>query len=176
MLKSQFFIPKSQFFIPKRIVVDLRVSAGGNHALEPHERIVKGQSLVKPGVPESFRVLVKELQGLGLDVDVTFDDGSHGDIPLEDDDKPVFNSKQSSKFSSESSQSTFKRVRRPRKQRANLDTILSEEQPKPEENEQAREAAAAAAADIFEKTEPTVEDLEKISEEEKEAGIGEEEI
>ncbi len=55
-----------------------------------YERIVKGQSLVKPGVPESFRVLVKELQGLGLDVEVTFDDGSHGDIPIEDDDKPVF--------------------------------------------------------------------------------------
>ncbi len=55
-----------------------------------YERIVKGQSLVKPGVPESFRVLVKELQGLGLDVEVEFDDGSHGDIPIEDDEKPAF--------------------------------------------------------------------------------------
>ncbi len=64
-----------------------------------YERIVKGQSLVKPGVPESFRVLVKELQGLGLDVDVTFDDGSHGDIPIEDDDRPVFTGKSPEIFS-----------------------------------------------------------------------------
>ena len=63
-----------------------------------YERIVKGQSLVKPGVPESFRVLVKELQGLGLDVDVMFSDGTHGDIPIEDDDKPVFMGKPSEIF------------------------------------------------------------------------------
>ncbi|MBQ9419046.1 MAG: DNA-directed RNA polymerase subunit beta, partial [Synergistaceae bacterium] len=58
-----------------------------------YERIVKGQSLVKPGVPESFRVLVKELQGLGLDVEVTFDDGTHGDIPLDEDEKTTFSGK-----------------------------------------------------------------------------------
>ena len=63
-----------------------------------YERIVKGQSLVKPGVPESFRVLVKELQGLGLDVEVKFDDGTSGDIPIEDDDKPVFMGKPSEIF------------------------------------------------------------------------------
>ncbi len=73
-----------------------------------YERIVKGQSLVKPGVPESFRVLVKELQGLGLDVEVKFDDGSSGDIPLEDDDKPVFMGRPSDIFTSS-----------PRKQRRN---------------------------------------------------------
>ena len=52
-----------------------------------YERIVKGQSLVKPGVPESFRVLVKELQGLGLDVEVQYDDGSVGGMTLDDDDE-----------------------------------------------------------------------------------------
>ncbi|MCL2009376.1 MAG: DNA-directed RNA polymerase subunit beta [Synergistaceae bacterium] len=51
-----------------------------------YERIVKGQSLVKPGIPESFRVLVKELQGLGLDVEVQYDDGSVGGMALDDDD------------------------------------------------------------------------------------------
>jgi DNA-directed RNA polymerase subunit beta len=51
------------------------------------ERIVKGQSLVKPGIPESFRVLVKELQGLGLDVEVQYDDGSSGGMVLDDDDE-----------------------------------------------------------------------------------------
>ena len=52
-----------------------------------YERIVKGQSLVKPGTPESFRVLVKELQGLGLDVEVQYDDGTIGGLVLEDDDE-----------------------------------------------------------------------------------------
>lgn len=51
-----------------------------------YERIVKGQSLVKPGVPESFRVLVKELQGLGLDVEVKYDDGTVGGMVLDDED------------------------------------------------------------------------------------------
>jgi DNA-directed RNA polymerase subunit beta len=52
-----------------------------------YERIVKGQSLVKPGIPESFRVLVKELQGLGLDVEVQYDDGTIGGMVLEDEDE-----------------------------------------------------------------------------------------
>ncbi|MDR3231433.1 MAG: DNA-directed RNA polymerase subunit beta [Synergistaceae bacterium] len=51
-----------------------------------YERIVKGQSLVKPGIPESFRVLVKELQGLGLDVEVQYDDGTIGGMVLDDED------------------------------------------------------------------------------------------
>jgi DNA-directed RNA polymerase subunit beta len=52
-----------------------------------YERIVKGQSLVKPGIPESFRVLVKELQGLGLDVEVQYDDGTVGAMVLEDEEE-----------------------------------------------------------------------------------------
>ncbi len=52
-----------------------------------YERIVKGQSLVKPGVPESFRVLVKELQGLGLDVEVQYSDGTVGGMALDEDDE-----------------------------------------------------------------------------------------
>jgi DNA-directed RNA polymerase subunit beta len=51
-----------------------------------YERIVKGQSLVKPGIPESFRVLVKELQGLGLDVEVQYDDGTVGGMVLDDEE------------------------------------------------------------------------------------------
>ena len=42
---------------------------------------------MKPGIPESFRVLVKELQGLGLDVEVQYDDGSVGGMVLEDEDE-----------------------------------------------------------------------------------------
>jgi DNA-directed RNA polymerase subunit beta len=33
-----------------------------------YEKIVKGQNVLEPGIPESFRVMTKELQALGLDV------------------------------------------------------------------------------------------------------------
>ncbi|MDO4219109.1 MAG: DNA-directed RNA polymerase subunit beta [Synergistaceae bacterium] len=48
--------------------------------LKTYEKIVKGENLSTPGVPESFRVLIKELQGLALDVDVQFADGSFGPL------------------------------------------------------------------------------------------------
>ncbi len=38
--------------------------------VKTYEAIVKGETILEPGVPESFRVLVKELQSLGLAVDV----------------------------------------------------------------------------------------------------------
>ncbi len=38
--------------------------------VKTYESIVKGQNIPKPGVPESFRVLIKELQSLGLDIKV----------------------------------------------------------------------------------------------------------
>ncbi|MEG1602509.1 MAG: DNA-directed RNA polymerase subunit beta [Cloacibacillus sp.] len=54
--------------------------------LKTYERIVKGENLAKPGVPESFRVLIKELQGLALDVEIKYADGSFGELVLNDDD------------------------------------------------------------------------------------------
>ena len=35
-----------------------------------YEAIVKGQPIAEPGIPESFKVLVKELQSLGLDIKI----------------------------------------------------------------------------------------------------------
>jgi len=35
-----------------------------------YESIVKGENLQEPNIPESFNVLIKELQGLGLDITV----------------------------------------------------------------------------------------------------------
>jgi DNA-directed RNA polymerase subunit beta len=58
--------------------------------LKTYERIVKGLNLTDPGVPESFRVLVKELQGLGLDVEIAYEDGSTGELHLDEDDEPSF--------------------------------------------------------------------------------------
>lgn len=52
-----------------------------------YERIVKGQSLIKPGTPESFRVLIKELQGLGLDVEVQYADGTISALAPEEDEE-----------------------------------------------------------------------------------------
>jgi DNA-directed RNA polymerase subunit beta len=35
-----------------------------------YEAIVKGENLQEPNIPESFNVLIKELQGLGLDITI----------------------------------------------------------------------------------------------------------
>jgi DNA-directed RNA polymerase subunit beta len=45
-----------------------------------YESIIKGEPIPRPGVPESFRVLVKELQALGLDMQVL--DGSGDEVEL----------------------------------------------------------------------------------------------
>lgn len=50
-----------------------------------YESIVKGEQIKKPNVPESFRVLVKELQSLSLDVELL---GSNGNI-IETSEEPV---------------------------------------------------------------------------------------
>ena len=56
-----------------------------------YEAIVKGQNIPTPGVPESFKVLVKELQALCLDVRVLDEGGEDVDISgLYDDDTPGF--------------------------------------------------------------------------------------
>ena len=58
-----------------------------------YEAIVKGQNIPTPGVPESFKVLVKELQALCLDVRVLDEAGEDIDISgLYDDDTPQYNS------------------------------------------------------------------------------------
>jgi len=46
-----------------------------NSRVKAYEAIVKGERILEPGIPESFRVLVKELQGLGLAVEVLNDSG-----------------------------------------------------------------------------------------------------
>ena len=42
--------------------------------VKTYEAIVKGEDVVQPGVPESFHVLVKELQSLGLAVELRYED------------------------------------------------------------------------------------------------------
>ena len=52
--------------------------------VKTYEAIVKGENVPKPGVPESFKVLIKELQSLGLDVQVL--DANDEIIPIRESD------------------------------------------------------------------------------------------
>jgi DNA-directed RNA polymerase subunit beta len=54
--------------------------------VKTYEAIVKGQNIPTPGVPESFRVLVKELQSLGLDIRVLDDEGEEIELSQIGDD------------------------------------------------------------------------------------------
>ena len=48
--------------------------------VKTYEAIIKGENIPKPGIPESFKVLLKELQSLGLDVKVLKDDNTEVEI------------------------------------------------------------------------------------------------
>jgi len=54
--------------------------------VKAYEAIVKGENIPEPGIPESFKVLIKELQALALDVKVLRDDAGEIEIELVDDD------------------------------------------------------------------------------------------
>ena len=49
-------------------------------AVKTYEAIVKGEPVPQPGIPESFRVMLMELQSLGLDVIVQDKDGNEIDM------------------------------------------------------------------------------------------------
>jgi DNA-directed RNA polymerase subunit beta len=53
-----------------------------------YEAIVKGENIPEPGIPESFKVLIKEMQSLCLDVEVLADDGR--EIEMHELDEDVF--------------------------------------------------------------------------------------
>ncbi|HEX7714058.1 MAG TPA: DNA-directed RNA polymerase subunit beta, partial [Bacillota bacterium] len=54
--------------------------------VKTYEAIVKGENVPEPGVPESFKVLIKELQSLGLDVKVLSEEAKEIQIKEDDDD------------------------------------------------------------------------------------------
>ena len=59
--------------------------------VKTYEAIVKGQNIPRPGIPEAFKVLVKELQSLCLDVTLLDEDGSIVELrDDEDDDIPDY--------------------------------------------------------------------------------------
>ncbi len=63
--------------------------------VKTYEAIVKGQNVPKPGIPESFKVLVKELQSLALDFKVLSKDMQEIDLKetFEDDDDDIYDDK-----------------------------------------------------------------------------------
>ena len=48
--------------------------------VKTYEAIIKGENIPEPGIPESFKVLLKELQSLGLDVRVLREDNTEVEI------------------------------------------------------------------------------------------------
>jgi len=54
--------------------------------VKAYEAIVKGDNIARPGIPESFKVLLKEMQSLGLDVNVISEEGGPLEVAEEEDD------------------------------------------------------------------------------------------
>jgi DNA-directed RNA polymerase subunit beta len=57
--------------------------------VKTYEAIVKGENIPEPGVPESFKVLVKELQALGMDVKVISDETGELEIRDSEEDAEI---------------------------------------------------------------------------------------
>ncbi len=58
--------------------------------VKAYEKIVKGENIPEPGVPESFKVLLKELQSIGLDVKILNEDQEEVVMKeLDDEDEAV---------------------------------------------------------------------------------------
>lgn len=57
--------------------------------VKAYEAIVKGENIPEPGVPESFKVLIKELQSIGLDIKVLNEDAKEISLLDEDDEEDI---------------------------------------------------------------------------------------
>jgi DNA-directed RNA polymerase subunit beta len=54
--------------------------------VKAYEAIVKGENIAEPSIPESFKVLLKEMQSLALDVNVLSEEGGEVEVREEDDE------------------------------------------------------------------------------------------
>jgi DNA-directed RNA polymerase subunit beta len=54
--------------------------------VKAYEAIVKGENIAEPSIPESFKVLLKEMQSLALNVSVVSEEGEQAELGEEDDD------------------------------------------------------------------------------------------
>ena len=69
--------------------------------VKTYEAIVKGENIPEPGVPESFKVLVKELQSLGLDVRVYSEDNQELELKENIEDGIEYDPEQDKKLLAE---------------------------------------------------------------------------
>ncbi|UHL93495.1 DNA-directed RNA polymerase subunit beta [Ligilactobacillus salivarius] len=77
--------------------------------VKTYEAIVKGEPIPKPGVPESFRVLVKELQALGMDMKVLDADKNEIELrDMDDEDDDIVNVDALKKFAKEQEEKKVK--------------------------------------------------------------------
>ncbi|ANZ61453.1 DNA-directed RNA polymerase subunit beta [Secundilactobacillus paracollinoides] len=84
--------------------------------VKTYEAIVKGEPIPKPGVPESFRVLVKELQALGLDMKVLGSDKQEIELrDMDDEDDDVVNVDALSKYAEQQKEAAAKTADTPAK-------------------------------------------------------------
>ena len=60
--------------------------------VKTYEAIIKGENIPEPGIPESFKVLIKELQSLSLDVKLLDENNEEVELIEEDDDSSEFGS------------------------------------------------------------------------------------
>ena len=118
-----------------------------------YESIVKGEELPKSGVPESFRVIIKEFQALGLDITVLNQDGEYVELKdLEEAEKDSYIVE--SDLESE--------ILKAKNESENVDNELSNEL----ENEEIKEAEEikSTANENTEETLETTSDLEEVLE------------
>src|SRR5438876_2044081 len=54
--------------------------------VKAYEAIVKGENIAEPSIPESFKVLLKEMQSLALDVHVLSEEGAEVEVREEEDE------------------------------------------------------------------------------------------
>jgi DNA-directed RNA polymerase subunit beta len=54
--------------------------------VKAYEAIVKGENIAEPSIPESFKVLLKEMQSLALDIHVISEEGAEVEVREEDDE------------------------------------------------------------------------------------------
>ncbi len=105
--------------------------------VKTYEAIVKGETVPEPGVPESFKVLVKELQSLGLDVKVLAEDAR--EIEIRETDEDIAETARDLDLDIRGTEE-----RRPLPRRALFDDLEAEEE---EEEPQPAAAAREPAAD-----------------------------
>ena len=82
--------------------------------VKAYEAIVKGENIPEPGIPESFKVLVKEMQSLCLDVEIMSENGE--EIELKEEDEDIFKTAEELglDLGTDESDATRGRHRRPR--------------------------------------------------------------